>query len=170
MTDMAEPRNAPRQGFERFPQSTRVLEDLREIVRLSLDFQRHLGRVLTVGATDLAAMELLIENGPLSPSELARRLGVSTAAATQIVDRLTVLGHVDRQPHPEDRRKVVVIPQPESIGRTAGELLPVVRGVAELAATFPPDDLAVVERFLAGVAGIYRDALAAGAERTASSS
>lgn len=166
MTRVTDERNAGPGGFAAFPDRTRVLEDLREIVRLSLDFERHLGRVLTVGPTDLAAMEHLIEDGPQSPSELARRLGVSTAAATQIVDRLTGMGHVDRQAHPEDRRRVVVVPHPASITRAATELLPVVRGVAELAATFPPDELVVIERFLDGVVDIYRDALAAGAERT----
>lgn len=105
-----------------------MLEDPREIVRLSLEFERHLGGVLTVGPTDLAAMELLLPTGPLSPSDLARRLNVSTAAATQIVDRLAGLGHVDRQPHAEDRRRVVVIPRPASIGRAANELLPIVPG------------------------------------------
>src|SRR3954469_13531628 len=61
---------------------------LREILDVSREFEVQLGRKLTVNPTDLAAMEHLIQNGPLAPTELARRLGLTPAAITAAVDRL----------------------------------------------------------------------------------
>jgi DNA-binding MarR family transcriptional regulator len=155
---MTEERNeGGRPAFADFPSRSPILEDLREIVRLSGQFERHLGRVLAVNPTDLTAMQHLIESGPLSPSELARRLGISTAATTLVVDRLEASGHARRHRHEDDRRKIVVVPDAGSTKRTAEELLPIVRGIADLLTDLPPEESAVVERFLDRVVAVYRD-------------
>ena len=88
---------------------------LRDILELTTRFELHVGKELSVNPTDLDAMEELIKDGPLSPTELARRLGVSTAAVTTVVDRLTAVGHVTRIANPEDRRGVLVVPAPASV-------------------------------------------------------
>jgi DNA-binding MarR family transcriptional regulator len=165
MACMAEERNgSDRPAFARFPARSPILEDLREIVRLSAEFERHLGRVLAVNPTDLTAMQHLIESGPLSPSELARRLGISTAATTLVVDRLEASGHARRHRHEDDRRKIVVVPDAGSTRRTADELLPLVRGIADLLTDLPAEESAVVERFLDRVVAVYRDAVGGAAE------
>ena len=82
---------------------------LRALLDVTEEFERALGSELTVNPTDLHAMEHLIMSGPLSPSELSRRLGVTSAATTTVVDRLTALGHVRREPHPSDRRGIRVV-------------------------------------------------------------
>lgn len=41
-------------------------------------------------------------------SEIAQRMGHSTAAATGLIDRLEALGHVKRMHAKDDRRKVLV--------------------------------------------------------------
>lgn len=162
MSDDGKPSPGGRPGFDVFPERSPLLANLREVVRLSGEFERHLGRELAVGQTDLTAMQHLIESGPLSPSELARRLHVSTAAVSLLVDRLESVGHVSRSPHPEDRRMIVVVPAAASVARTADELLPLVRAVSDLAAQLRPDELSVIERFLAGVVSAYEEALTTG--------
>src|SRR4051794_23945370 len=92
------------------PEVSPISQQLREVDALSRAFERRLGSVLTVNQTDLTAMEHLIQEGPLTPSELASRLKVSTAASTLVVDRLVALGHAERHPHERDRRKIVVVP------------------------------------------------------------
>jgi len=92
------------------PRVRRATELVREVYEVSQDFESHVGRQLAVNRTDLSAMEHLIQSGPLSPTELARRLEISTAAATTVVDRLTALGHTTRMHHPTDRRGVIVVP------------------------------------------------------------
>ena len=82
---------------------------LRTVIELSDAFERALGKELGVNPTDLTAMEHLIQSGPLTPSEIAKRLSLTPAAATTVVDRLASVGHVTRSPHPTDRRGVLVL-------------------------------------------------------------
>lgn len=58
---------------------------------------------LNLGRTDLRAINLL-EEGPLSQSEIARRLGLSRPSVTTLIDRLVSRGFVQRTPHETDRR------------------------------------------------------------------
>ncbi|OUE23650.1 MarR family transcriptional regulator [Clavibacter michiganensis] len=133
---------------------------LRDVLGLAAGFERRLGGVLEVNPTDMKAMEHLIQEGSLSPTELAGRLGVSTAAATLVVDRLVEVGHVDRRPHPHDRRRVVVVPRPASVGRAMAELMPMIGGVARAADALTDEERAAVMRFLGEVREVYREAAA----------
>jgi DNA-binding MarR family transcriptional regulator len=148
-------------GGTTVPDASPIGAALREIVTLSRAFEQRLGTVLAVNPTDLAAMEFLIEEGPLTPSDLAGRLGVSTAASTLAVDRLVALGHVERHRHPQDRRKIVVVPARASVDRAIAELLPVIAGVHSLVEQLPPEQSAVIEGFLDRVIALYRTAVAA---------
>ncbi len=47
-------------------------------------------------------------DGSIGPSELARRLQMTSGAMTALVDRLEASGHVVRERHPADRRRVIV--------------------------------------------------------------
>ncbi|TFD31258.1 MarR family transcriptional regulator [Cryobacterium cryoconiti] len=129
------------------------------MVHLSRAFERQVGNALDVNSTDLSAMEHLIQEGSLTPGELARRLDISTAATTLVVDRLVALGHAQRNPHVSDRRKVVVVPAPESIARAFHELHPVIGGVAAVTDELSDDDRLVIEAFLDRVVGVYQSAL-----------
>jgi DNA-binding MarR family transcriptional regulator len=141
---------------EHFPEPTPIPVLVREIFQLSQRFERHLGAALTVNMTDLQAMEHLMEGGPMTPSRLASRLAMSTAATTHVIDRLVAAGHVERRPHPDDRRKVTVTPTPASIARAFEELAPMISGVTSVADSYSSEDRAVIESFLRGVASVYR--------------
>jgi DNA-binding MarR family transcriptional regulator len=141
------------------PDSGVIGEQLREILTLSTAFERHLGRTLSVNDTDLAAMEYLISHGPLTPSELARHLTISTAATTIVIDRLVAVGHAHREAHAHDRRKIVVVPTPASVRATFEALMPLIGGVASVTSELPADARATVADFLASIVGVYRRAL-----------
>ena len=141
--------------------SGNIAEQLREIASLSTKFQKYVGKSLLVNDTDLLAMEHLMTNGPLTPTDLARHLGISTAAATVMVDRLTAVGHVHREPHAHDRRKVVVVPTPASVQAAFATLAPMFSGVAQLTAELSAPDRAVVTQFLSEVIGVFRGAIPA---------
>lgn len=132
---------------------------LHEIVQLSRAFERQVGQALEVNTTDLSAMEHLIQEGELTPGELSRRLDISTAATTLVVDRLVALGHAQRHPHASDRRKVVVVPAPESVTRAFQQLHPVIGGVAAVTQELSDEERRVIEAFLARVIGVYRSSL-----------
>lgn len=143
------------------PEADPINTALREVNALSRAFERRLGSVLAVNQTDLSAMEHLIQSGPLTPSELASRLDVSTAASTLVVDRLVALGHVERHPHDRDRRKITVVPSRTSVNRAIDELMPVMMGVASVTDDLSPEDRAVIEGFLDRVIAVYRGAVEA---------
>lgn len=121
---------------------------LRAFIELSEEFERSIGAELHVNPTDLQAMEHLLMGGPLGPTELARRVGISTGSATTAIDRLVALGHVTRQPHPSDRRGVLIVPEPASRARAMGRLMPMILGIdAELDA-FTPSEQETITRYL----------------------
>ena len=132
---------------------------LREILDLTGEFEKHLGRELTVNPTDLEAMEELIRDGALSPTELARRLGISTAAVTTVVDRLTAVGHVSREPNPADRRGILVVPSPASVQKAMTTLMPMILGMDRVLGDFDDDERSTITAYLGRVAGVYRDQL-----------
>ena len=137
-------------------------ELLREFREVTSEFEQRLGEQLTVNPTDLAAMEHLIQDGPLTPTELARRLGVTTAAITTAIDRLTAVGHVTRQPNPVDRRGVLVVPAPQSVGKAMGMLLPMIMGIDGVLSRFDDDQQTVIREYLSQVVEVYRTHLPGG--------
>jgi DNA-binding MarR family transcriptional regulator len=61
-----------------------------------------------VSFSQYCLLGFLREEKQLSMSEIAQRMGHTTAAATGLVDRLEKLGHVQRTHGKDDRRKILV--------------------------------------------------------------
>jgi DNA-binding MarR family transcriptional regulator len=87
-------------------------ERLAEILtRLQRCFLQNLSRELARGNVSFPQYFLLGYLGQqkfLTMSEIANRMGHTTAAATGLVDRLESMGYVMRSHDPEDRRKILV--------------------------------------------------------------
>jgi DNA-binding MarR family transcriptional regulator len=80
---------------------------LRLTTLLAADARRGLGRVgLTLPRAHLAW--LLHHEGPRTQRELADALGVTPRNVTGLVDGLADTGFVTREPHPTDRRALLV--------------------------------------------------------------
>jgi len=135
---------------------TELLRDMRDV---TTEFEQRLGEQLTVNPTDLLAMEHLIQDGPLTPTELARRVGVTTAAMTTSIDRLTAVGHVTRSPNPADRRGVLVVPAPASVGKAMGMLLPMIMGIDRVLDGYDEAQREVIASYLRQVVEVYRSHL-----------
>lgn len=130
---------------------------LRELLDVTEDFERALGSELSVNPTDLSAMQHLIVAGALSPTALAERLELSSAAVTTVIDRLVGLGHVRRTPNPDDRRGTLVVPEPASVGRAMGRIIPMVTEVDRAIHEFDDDEQAIITRYLERVVETYRE-------------
>ena len=107
---------------------------------------------MDMNATDLAALRMLIirerEGRPVSPRDIAQHLRISTASTTKLLDRLVDSGHVERRPHPRDRRARVVVLTDEARSaffRVFGERL---RAMRTMALRYDESELKVVARFL----------------------
>lgn len=143
----------PQRGSISVDEITGLLREMREV---TTEFEQRLGDQLTVNPTDLAAMEHLIQDGPLTPTELASRLGVTTAAMTTSIDRLTAVGHVTRSPNPADRRGILVVPAEASIGKAMSMLLPMIMGIDRILQSYDDEQREVIASYLRQVVEVYR--------------
>ena len=69
---------------------------------------------LGVTSTELEVLGTLVQRGPLSAGDLARRTGLTSGAVTRLIDRLAERAIVRRMPDPEDRRRVLVAITPSA--------------------------------------------------------
>lgn len=132
-----------------------VMERLQQVGALVRVVEQRLSSALRINPTDLSALEHVISDGPLTATEIADRLRVSTAASTHIVDRLERAGHVTRHSHASDRRKTLVVPDQGSVSRLFEHLAPLLGGVEALVGNLTADERAAVERFLGAVVDLY---------------
>ncbi|GAA4880845.1 MarR family winged helix-turn-helix transcriptional regulator [Serinicoccus chungangensis] len=124
-----------------------VLDTLRRLLDSGRRATPALARRAGLTHTELAVLEHLMED-PAGPSELAQRLGVTTAAASGIVDRLVSRGHAQRQPHPTDRRRTAVVATPSGREELMGHLMPMFAELAQVEAALTDAEREVVLRFL----------------------
>lgn len=92
----------------------------------------------------------------MGPADLARALGVTTAAASGVVDRLVANGHAERQPHAEDGRRTEVRLTEAGRAEAVGHLAPMFAGLAALDAELTDEERAVVDRYLDGAIAAVR--------------
>ncbi|HLF79694.1 MAG TPA: MarR family transcriptional regulator [Dehalococcoidia bacterium] len=69
---------------------------------------------LGLNPTDRKCLDIIIRgekvNEPVTPGQLARETHLTTGAVTGILDRLEQAGFVQRLHDPEDRRRVIIVP------------------------------------------------------------
>jgi DNA-binding MarR family transcriptional regulator len=81
---------------------------VRDLVLAGERFRARAGRRRGLSPTSVTVLMTLFLDGPRGPSELAALLDITTASATELVDRLQGLGLVRRSPHPRDRRRLLI--------------------------------------------------------------
>ncbi|MFI5804738.1 MarR family transcriptional regulator [Streptomyces sp. NPDC051561] len=105
-------------------------------------YHEAVGRRLGLSATDQRALSLVGREGPFTAGEPARRMGVTSGAATGLIDRLERGGHLRREADPGDRRRTLV----RSTGnrRDTGPLQDLSRAMGAMMARYGPDELAAI--------------------------
>ena len=113
--------------------------------RLDAIVAHHFG----ANAVEFKAMDHVHTEGALTPGQLGDRLALSSGAVTALVDRLEACGWAKREPHPTDRRSVIVRP---AVGEDTGDgerlYAPMVRGIERAASALSPEERAAFIRFL----------------------
>jgi DNA-binding MarR family transcriptional regulator len=126
---------------------------LREVLTLTGLARTTIARRLGLSVHDVEAMEhVMLAGEPLGPVELSRRLGVTSAAATQSVHRLQAAGHVVRTPHPDDRRRQVLHVTPSGAAHVFRELGPLLQLTGHAGDGMSEQERAAVLRFLGRIA------------------
>jgi len=72
-------------------------------------FRNMIGERLELNVTDMECLGLLFHKGLATPSELARHTGLTSGAATAMLDRLEKSGLIERRPNPNDRRGILIV-------------------------------------------------------------
>lgn len=131
---------------------------IRQMLRANSEVSRSLAHRLGLGITDTTAMDHLLSSPDgLGPTELGQLLGIRSASATTLVDRLEAAGHVRRVPHPSDRRRQTVVATAHAYDEVLGALAPLLARVDEAAARLTPAQAAATTEFLREVAQAMRD-------------
>ncbi|MFJ4653188.1 MarR family winged helix-turn-helix transcriptional regulator [Nocardia sp. NPDC088792] len=115
-------------------------------------------QALGLGGTDFFGLNLIALAGPMTAGELATRTGLTTGAATRLIDRLERSGFVRRTTDPADRRKVVVEEAPDPSGRVQAVLEPHRTRMAEVFVDYTPDQLEVLFDYFARATTALRKA------------
>ena len=115
--------------------------------------RRRTGESMRMGSTDLQALRFLLkaqgEGRVVSGRDLADHLGVTSASVTALLDRLTKTGHVQRTPHPTNRRSNMITATPGSDDEVRQTLGAMHRRMMEAAQNLSEADAALVSGFLA---------------------
>lgn len=131
---------------------TDTLLALREVFALGRRVTPAVARRAGLSQTEMAAMEELSQR-PMGPAELSQLLGVTSAAASGIIDRLTDRGHVERRAHASDGRRRDVHVTDSGRAEAIRLLLPMFQELAAADADLSEEDRQVVLRYLQRVIG-----------------
>lgn len=129
-----------------------VLQALRDYRNVEVARRRSTRDSMGMGETDLLALRYLLRaqagGERVGPKDLSRMLGITTASTTSLIDRLVGTGHVRREPHPTDRRSLVIVPTDATdveVRATLGSLHQRMMAVAE---SLTADEARIVVNFL----------------------
>ena len=145
-----------------------AIRDWREAEqRLNFESRTH----MKLNETDMKALRYIIasmnQGVEVTAGALAEHLHVSTASTTKLLDRLERAGHIERHPHPTDRRVITIAitdATHEEVRRTVG------RQHArrfDVAKRLKPEERDVVIRFLTELSAISQTETSAMPERRA---
>ncbi len=131
------------------PIEEQVFIQFRKVIAAIVLFNDNVARSTGMNASESQFLHLLQLHGPMTPSELSSRSGLTSGTVTGVLDRLEELGFAARGRHPTDRRKIVVTVNEERVQR---ELATHYEGQADLLtgalAELSPAELRAVAKFL----------------------
>ena len=99
----------------------------------------------------MECLRLLFLKGIATPSELARHTGLTSGAATAMLDRLEKAGLIERRPNPDDRRGTLITPAKSSAEQAASWFESARKAQDELISKYSESELEIIsdafERF-----------------------
>ncbi|KKL71169.1 hypothetical protein LCGC14_2097610 [marine sediment metagenome] len=82
---------------------------IRRILRSTEMYGRELAKAAGLTAVQIRVLQIVAETGHATPKEIAKRMGVSQATMTSLIDRLKAKAMVERQPSEVDRRQTNIL-------------------------------------------------------------
>src|SRR6185312_6297467 len=100
-----------------------------------------------LGVTDMKALGALLQEGPMTAGQIAKRLSLTTGAVTNVSDRLERQEFVRRMPDANDRRKVIVAVNQEKLASGPNVYLSIGDAFQRLHETYSTEQLEFLVRF-----------------------
>jgi DNA-binding MarR family transcriptional regulator len=132
----------------RYPEFGEATLALRAMMTATHELTARASRAMGLNPTDVVALDLVERLGPIGPAELARRLGIRSASATALVDRLERGGHVERQRDSTDRRRIVIAVKPPSRGLIMSVLQSPLRAIDAVGCDLTAEESKVVVDYM----------------------
>ncbi len=111
---------------------------------------------LGMTASDILAVRYLLQaerdEQHLSATDLSHLLGVTTAAASKLVDRLVAAGHAERRPHPTDKRARVIAPTEAAAADMHASYALIHTPLVTVVNQLPANEAVVIARFASTLA------------------
>ena len=85
-----------------------AVRGLRAVILAGENYRQVIARATGLGVTETQAISYLAVHGDRGQNDLAADLGLTSGAATALIDRLERQGVAERYPHPHDRRRALV--------------------------------------------------------------
>lgn len=127
---------------------------LRAIILAGEHYRQVVAEVTKMGVSETQALSYLAVHGERGQNDLAADLGITSGAATALVDRLERRGVAERLGHPSDRRRVVVRLTEEGRSILAASRVVLAASLRSL----PDDELPNLAKALARIAADLRAA------------
>ncbi|HET7302683.1 MAG TPA: MarR family transcriptional regulator [Candidatus Saccharimonadales bacterium] len=114
-----------------------------------------------LSATEFECWSYILDHGPFTAGQLAKKCGITTGGMTGVIDRLERGGFVRRQADPDDRRRVLVEGVAEEATRQKITELyrPLAEGFAVLTKDYTDEELAVITDFLQKANVLFQQSL-----------
>ncbi len=88
--------------------SREIIYSIRRLMQAGELYTKELNKIYNVSSAQLNCLLALYENGPLSPSQIAKQILVNSSTVTGIIDRLEQKGLVRRLRISQDRRVITI--------------------------------------------------------------
>jgi DNA-binding MarR family transcriptional regulator len=120
-------------------------------------FRNFIGEQLGLNVTDMECLGLLFHKRLATPSELARHTGLSSGAATAMLDRLERSGLITRQPNPDDRRGTLIVLDPAGVKKVEPWFLSARQAQRKLVSSYSIEELELLSGFFERAAGMWEE-------------
>jgi DNA-binding MarR family transcriptional regulator len=122
-----------------------------------------------ISRTDLHVIDNLRSLGPMTPSALARAVGLTSGGLSIALERLERIRYIRRSQHPEDRRSVVVEATDAVVPLESAVFGALGRHMNRLLAGYSDEELRTIKHYLEHVAALTAGAIPHKTGDTASS-
>ncbi|MCR8656440.1 MarR family winged helix-turn-helix transcriptional regulator [Paenibacillus endoradicis] len=111
-------------------------------------YQQVVSTNLELYNNDYISIDILREKGPITAGELSKLTGLTTGSVTALIDRLEKHDYVRRENDPNDRRKVIIVPQYEEKEEVSNAYYPLHEAMIALGSKYTAGELELISKFL----------------------